>query len=73
MTSSVGELEPSCRSRGASPASCRFIPKSIMFTSTWTCPCGCMSPPITPKLISGWPSRVMNAGMMVWKGRLPGA
>jgi hypothetical protein len=31
-----------------------------------------MLPPITPKLITGWPSLVRKAGMMVWKGRLPG-
>ena len=36
-------------------------------------PCGCMLPPITPKLITGWPSLVRKAGMMVWNGRLPGA
>ena len=29
--------------------------------------------PITPKLINGRPSRVRKPGMMVWKGRLPGA
>ena len=33
----------------------------------------CMPPPIRPKLIHGLPSFVMNAGMMVWKGRLPGS
>ena len=32
-----------------------------------------MSPPITPKLITACPSRVTNPGMIVWKGRLPGA
>jgi hypothetical protein len=31
-----------------------------------------MLPPITPKLITGWPSFVRKAGMMVWNGRLPG-
>jgi DNA-binding response OmpR family regulator len=36
-------------------------------------PCGCMLPPITPKLICGWPSFVRKPGMMVWNGRLPGA
>ena len=39
----------------------------------WDCPCGCMSPPITPKDIHGFPSLVAKPGMMVWKGRLPGA
>ena len=40
-------------------------------TCAW--PCGCMSPPISPKAISGCPSLVTNAGMMVWNGRLPGS
>ena len=44
-----------------------------MRTSVCRWPCGCMLPPITPKLICGWPSLVRNAGMMVWNGRLPGA
>ena len=35
-------------------------------------PCGCMVPPITPKLATGWPSLVMKPGMMVWNGRLFG-
>ena len=37
-----------CRNRAASPASCTFMPKSIRLSSTCTCPCGCMSPPMTP-------------------------
>ena len=32
-----------------------------------------MFPPMTPKLMTGCPWRVRKAGMMVWKGRLPGA
>ncbi len=32
-----------------------------------------MSPPMTPKLIQGSPSRGTKPGMMVWKGRLSGA
>ena len=30
-----------------------------------------MSPPITPKLMTGLPPRVRKPGMMVWNGRLP--
>ena len=37
------------------------------------CPCACIEPPITPKLIAGMPSLVTNAGMMVWNGRFFGA
>ena len=61
------------RTRGASPASCTFMPKSIRLTSTCTCPCGCMSPPMTPKTNHGLPSFVTSAGMMVWNGRLCGS
>ena len=32
-----------------------------------------MLAPITPKLMTGCPSLVRKAGMMVWNGRLPGA
>ena len=32
-----------------------------------------MAPPMTPNESHGWPSFVTNAGMIVWKGRLPGA
>ena len=39
-------------------------------TCAW--PCGCMLPPITPKLITAFPSLVTKPGMMVWNGRLPG-
>ena len=73
MRPPVGSLEPSWRTRGASPASCRFMPKSIMLISTCTWPCGCMAPPMTPKDSHGLPWRVTKAGMMVWNGRLPGA
>ena len=61
------------RLRGASPASCTFMPKSIRLTSTCTCPCGCMSPPMTPKTNHGLPSFVTIAGMIVWNGRLCGS
>ena len=44
--------------------------KSIMLTSTCTCPCGCMSPPITPNDSHGLPSLVTIAGMIVWNGPL---
>ena len=60
------------RQRGASQAACGSWPWSSMRTSVCRWPCGCMLPPITPKLICGWPSLVRNAGMMVWNGRLPG-
>ncbi|MNT48888.1 hypothetical protein D3C72_1856980 [compost metagenome] len=30
-------------------------------------------PPMTPKLMTGAPSRIRKPGMMVWKGRLPPA
>ena len=36
------------------------------------CPCGCISAPITPKLMRALSPFVANAGMMVWNGRLPG-
>ncbi|CFN71522.1 Uncharacterised protein [Bordetella pertussis] len=42
-----------------------------MRTSACRCPCGCMLPPMMPKLISGAPSCVRKAGMPVWNGRLP--
>ena len=32
---------------------CTSMPKSIRFTSTCTWPCGCMSPPMTPKTNHG--------------------
>src|SRR5258706_12586212 len=32
-----------------------------------------MLPPISPKLMRGAPFRVTNPGMIVWKGRFPGA
>ena len=51
--------------RGASPASWTFMPNSIMFSSTWTWPWGCMSPPITPNESQGLPSRNTIAGIMV--------
>ena len=34
----VGVAEPTCSMRGASPACCTFMPKSIMFTSTCDVP-----------------------------------
>ena len=49
------------------------MPKSTMFMTICTWPRGWNSPPMTPKLRNGSPPLVMNAGMMVWKGRLPGA
>ena len=61
------------RKRGASPASCTFMPKSIRFRSTCTCPCACMSPPITPNENHGASSFITIAGISVWNGRLPGA
>src|SRR5712671_4592966 len=39
-------------------------------TCMW--PCGCMAPPIRPKVATGLPSLVMKAGMMVWNGRFFG-
>ena len=39
-------------------------------TCMW--PCGCMAPPIRPKVATGRPSLVMKAGMMVWNGRFFG-
>ena len=50
-SSPAGWLEPAWRIRGASPASCKFMPKSIMLIRICTCPWGCMAPPITPKLM----------------------
>ena len=44
-----------------------------MLVSTWTWPCGCIPPPITPKASHGLPSCVAKPGISVWKGRLPGA
>ena len=64
---------PSCTMRGTSVACCTLRPKSSMFITTWACPCGCTSPPMTPKAMTGAPCRVRKAGMMVWKGRLPGS
>jgi hypothetical protein len=49
------------------------MPKSTRFITICAWPCGCIAPPITPKLAYGLPPLVMNAGMMVWNGRLPGA
>ena len=59
--------------RWAAAASCRPMPKSTRFITICACPWGCMPPPIRPKLIHGWPSFVMKAGMIVWNGSLPGA
>jgi len=59
--------------RGASQAACGFCFQSIIRSSVCRCPCGCMLPPITPKLICGLPSFIRNAGMIVWNGRLPGS
>ena len=42
-------------------------------TTNCTCPCACMSPPMTPNDASGRPSRSSMPGMIVWNGRLPGA
>ena len=56
MTVPVGSDEPSWWKRGASPASCRFMPKSIRLTTICTWPCGCMSPPMTPNASQGLPS-----------------
>ncbi len=53
--------------------SCRFMPKSTRFITICAWPCGCIAPPMSPKAIQGSPSRVRKAGMMVWKGRLPGS
>src|SRR3972149_6356058 len=61
------------RTRGPAPASGPFMPKSMRFVSTCTCPCGCIAAPMTPKAMTGRPPRVTNAGMIVWNGRLPGA
>ena len=69
----VGSDEPKWRNRGASPASCTSMPKSIMLQITCACPWACMSPPIKPKLSQGWPSLVTKPGMIVWNGRLRGS
>ena len=37
---------------------------------TWACICGCVAPPMTPKLSQGCRSLVTNAGIIVWKGTL---
>ncbi len=73
ITVPVGSLEPVWCMRIASPASWRFMPKSTRFTTICAWPCGCMSPPIRPNASTGTPAWVMNAGMMVWNGRFPGA
>ena len=54
------------------------MPNTIRLSSSCTWPCGCIEPPMTPKLSHGAsppaPSGcVTNAGMMVWNGRFPGA
>ena len=49
------------------------MPNSMRFSSTCTCPCGCMSPPITPNDSQGRPSFITIAGTSVWNGRFPGA
>ena len=54
------------RNRGPSHAAWGLCPYSAMRTMTCAWPCGCMVPPITPKLITGAPSLVTNPGMMVW-------
>ena len=61
----VGDDEPVCLIRAASPASCRFMPKSTILTITCACPCGCIAPPISPKLIRGLPSFMTKAGIIV--------
>ena len=49
------------------------MPRSIMFTISVACAWACSSPPMLPKAISGWPSFITNAGMIVMNGRLCGA
>ena len=68
-----GRLLGLWRTRAASPASCRFMPWSMMFDSTCQWPCGCIGPPITPNGMNGLPSLVTNPGMLVWSERLCGA
>ena len=41
-----------------------------LMTCVW--PCGCMVPPITPKLMTGSPLFVTKPGMMVLSGRFDG-
>ena len=43
-----------------------------MSTSSVACACTWTEPPMFPKAITGWPSFITNAGMIVWNGRLRG-
>ena len=52
---SICTVRPSIHcQRGASSASCGFIPKSTRFETTCRCPWGCMKAPITPNGPTGW-------------------
>ena len=57
------------RQRGASSAACGSSPWSTSRTTTWTCPCGCIAPPITPNGPRSAPPSSSIPGMIVWKGR----
>ncbi|KAG7149507.1 hypothetical protein HYQ46_001581 [Verticillium longisporum] len=58
----------SMHTRGASRACCGLRPPTSWPSSTWTWPCGCMKPPMTPKALCSDPSArlVTMPGMMVW-------
>ena len=43
-----------------------------MFTSSVACAWTWTEPPMFPNAITGWPSFITNAGMIVWNGRLRG-
>src|SRR6185369_6928466 len=57
---------PSSRqNRGRLSVSCGFKSSSIMALITWKCPCGCINPPITPKLHHNSPSFNAIPGIIV--------
>ncbi|KAJ0158194.1 hypothetical protein CTA2_12119 [Colletotrichum tanaceti] len=62
------------QTRGASSVCCGERRATSWPRSTWTWPCGCMKPPMTPKALCSDPSAwfVAMAGMMVWYGLLRG-
>src|SRR5712691_947110 len=59
--------------RGASIASCTFIPKSTTFKSVWIVRNTWSSPPGLPTIMNGWPPFMMSVLCSVLRGRFPGA
>ena len=47
----------------------QVLPEREQARPTWTWPCGCITPPITPNATNGLPSFVAKAGMIVCNGR----